>query len=332
MGVAAGPENGGLLRRTVRVALLLLCLWGLNVPRPLLSQADPVTLLAAGDIANCDQGRPESTAALLDNLSGTIATLGDTTYPDGAPAEFADCFASSWGRHKARIRPIPGNREYSTPGAAGYFGYFGPAATPQEPGCTSDCKGYYAYDLGAWRLYALNSEASMSAGSEQEQWLRADLAAHPASCILAYRHHPLFSSGRNGSSAKSAAIWQALYAAGADVVLVGHHHLYERFAPQAPDGRADPYHGIRQFTVGTGGVPLHKAGDAAVNSEVVRDDTWGILKLTLYPTRYTWEFVPIAGQAFTDSGQDSCIGVKAGMSQHLYLPLVTDAAGQKGPE
>jgi hypothetical protein len=314
-----------------RGVLLLLGVWLLGAA-PLHAQSSSATLLAAGDIGDCAQGRPVQTAALLDAHTGIILTLGDTTYPYGAAREFNDCFAPTWGRHRARIRPVPGNHDYYTPGAAGYYGYFGAAATPRQPDCVADCEGYYAYTLGEWRVYALNSERDMAAGSAQVAWLQAELAAHPAACILAYWHHPRFSSGGHGGDVRSAAIWEALSAAGADLVLVGHDHHYERFAPQTPAGVADGATGIRQFVVGTGGAPLHATQQRAAHSEVRRADTWGVLRLTLDPTRYAWEFVPVDGGSFTDSGQGSCIGVTDAMTQQLHLPLITGAAGQKGPE
>jgi hypothetical protein len=227
---------------------------------------------------------------------------------------------------------VPGNHDYYTPAALGYYGYFGDLATPREPGCTQNCQGYYAYGLGSWRIYALNSEVDMSAGSAQEQWLRVELAAHPASCILAYWHQPRFSSGSHGGSVRAAAIWQVLAAAGADVVLVGHDHHYERFAPQTPDGAPDPYTGMRQFIVGTGGVGLREVEEAADNSEVIADDTWGVLKLTLDTDRYAWEFVPIAGQSFTDQGEGSCIGVTETMLHRLYVPVLTGKSAPGGAE
>jgi hypothetical protein len=257
-------------------------------------------LLAAGDIGSCSSRGDEATAALLDRLPGTVATLGDNAYPDGTAAQFAECYAPGWGRHRARTRPSPGNHDYHTPGAAGYFGYFGASAGP-------DRRGYYSYDLGAWHLVSLNSNVSMRAGSPQEQWLRADLTASRARCTLAYWHHPRFSSGtKHGSFGAAQPIWQVLYEHGADVVLSGHEHNYERFAPQTPAGTADPLRGIREFVVGTGG-GSHYAGHRAIaNSQVFDGATFGLLKLTLAPASYAWRFVPVAGQTFTDSGTGTC--------------------------
>jgi hypothetical protein len=261
-------------------------------------------LLAAGDIASCASSGDEATAALLDTLPGTVATLGDTVYEDGTAAQFRDCYDPSWGRHKARTRPAVGNHDYQTPGAAAYFAYFGEAAGDPD-------KGYYSYDLGAWHVVVLNSNCSQVGGcgpdSPQEQWLRADLAAHPTSCALAYWHHPRFSSGaQHGDHDNLEPFWRALYDAGADVVLVGHEHHYERFAPQDPSGNADAKRGIRQFVVGTGGKNHYRFDPPMPNSEVRNADTFGVLKLTLRANGYDWAFVPVAGATFTDAGSDAC--------------------------
>jgi hypothetical protein len=269
--------------------------------------ASPTTtvLVGAGDIAGCGSEKDEETARLLDNIAGTVFTLGDNVYPDGTAELFTDCYDPTWGRHKARTHPSPGNHDYLVPGAPGYFDYFGAAAG--EVG-----KGYYSYDVGDWHIIVLNSECVEAGGcgsdSPQGQWLKADLAANPSTCTLAYWHTPRFSSGSvHGNDAHMQDFWQLLYDAGADVVLNGHEHLYERFAPQDPNGVADPEHGIRQFTVGTGGKSLYAFGTVQPNSEVRNSDTYGVLKLTLYPTSYDWEFIPIAGQTFTDSGSANCV-------------------------
>lgn len=265
--------------------------------------ATAVVLVGAGDIAGCNSNGDEATAALLDNIGGTVITLGDNTYPLGSAAEFAQCYAPSWGRFKSRTRPAPGNHDYGTRGAAGYFNYFGPAAGDPK-------KGYYSYDLGAWHLIALNSNCyavgGCSKGSPQELWLRDDLSRHQTVCTLAYWHHPRFSSGPHGSNTTYTAFWQALYEANGDVVLVGHDHDYERFTPQDPNGVADPVRGIREFVVGTGGFSLYPFIVPAPNSEVRDDSTFGVIKLTLHPTRYDWQFIPVAGKTFTDSGSATC--------------------------
>jgi hypothetical protein len=203
-----------------------------------------------------------------------------------------------------------GNHEYLTPGAAGYFDYFNGAGNAHGP-AGERARGYYSFDVGSWHLIALNSVCDevggCHAGSPQERWLRADLAAHPARCTLAYWHHPRFSSGLQSSSTRFIPFWQALYEAGVDVVLNGHDHSYERFAPQDPEGQLDPDHGIRQFVVGTGGGSHYGfPGVILPNSEAQNADTFGLLMLTLHPTRYDWEFVPMAGKTFQDSGTAAC--------------------------
>ncbi|MGH9431903.1 MAG: metallophosphoesterase family protein [Terriglobia bacterium] len=263
-------------------------------------------LVGAGDIASCDDlSGAEATARLLDSIPGTVFTAGDTAYPGGTPAQFADCYGPTWGRDKARTRPAVGNHEYHTPGASVYFSYFGAAAGDPH-------KGYYSYDLGGWHVIVLNSVCSevggCNAGSPEERWLRQDLATHPTACTVTYWHHPLFSSGaKHGDDPEMKPFWQALYAANADVVINGHDHDYERFAPQDPDGRADPARGIREFVVGTGGKNSHRSfGKPVANSEVRNADTFGVLKLTLHPTSYDWQFIPVAGGTFTDSGTGAC--------------------------
>ncbi len=257
--------------------------------------------VGAGDIASCGSaGRDEETAELLDAIGGTVFTLGDNAYPDGTAANFADCYEPTWGRHKARTRPSPGNHDYHTPGATPYYAYFGASAGDSG-------KGYYSFDLGDWHIISLNSNIDMSAGSAQEQWLRADLAASAKQCTLAYWHHSRFSSGTNhGSSTAPQPLWQALYDYNADIVLSAHDHIYERFAPQTPDGVADAARGIRAFVAGTGGASLYTIETPEANSEVRNNDTWGVLKLTLSAGVYSWEFVPVAGMTFTDSGSGAC--------------------------
>jgi acid phosphatase type 7 len=263
---------------------------------------DPV-FVGAGDIAGCDSSGAESTAALLDAISGTVFTLGDNAYPSGTAAEFAKCYDPTWGRHKARTHPAPGNHDYVTSGAASYFTYFGPSAGDAS-------KGYYSFDLGAWHVISLNSNCwavgGCGKGSPQYQWLAADLSAHPTLCTLAYWHHPRFSSGPHGNSVEVLAFWQLLYDAGVDVVLNGHDHNYERFAPQNPNGISDKQHGIREFVVGTGGYSHYAIGSVVTNSQVHNSDTYGVLKLTLSADRYSWEFIPESGKSFRDAGTDVC--------------------------
>lgn len=263
----------------------------------------PAILLAAGDIASCDRLSDEATAALLDTLPGAIAALGDNAYPKGTLREYNTCYGPSWGRHKARTRPAVGNHEYLTTGAQGHWSYWGAAAGPAG-------KGWYSYDLGAWHIVVLNSncaEVACTPGSEQEQWLRADLAAHAAGCTLAYWHHPRFSSGAaHGSDSIVQPFWEALHEAGTEIVLNGHEHIYERFAPQDPDGAADPTAGIRQFTVGTGGRMPVQIGTIRANSEVRHTGSYGVLELTLGDGNYSWRFVPALGSPLADMGSGSC--------------------------
>ncbi len=257
--------------------------------------------VGAGDIASCPGAEPFATAALLDSIPGNVFTLGDNAYPDGTLAEFQTCYDPTWGRQKARTRPALGNHDYVTPGAAGYFTYFGAAAG--DP-----ATGYYSYDLGAWHIIALNGEISTAMGSPQELWLKADLAASNKTCTLAYLHRPRFSAGDHGSNTGMQPLWRDLYDAGAELYLAGHNHDYERFAPQDTSGAADPVRGIREFVVGTGGASAEawSTPPPIANEEVWANPVWGVLKLTLYPNSYTWEFVPVAGETFTDSGSGTC--------------------------
>jgi len=285
-----------------------------------LDSTDPV-LVGAGDIASCSRTGDEATASLLEGINGTVATLGDNAYESGTSAEFSGCYDPSWGRHKARTMPSVGNHEYYTAGASGYFGYFGNAASPTESGCTVNCKGYYSYDLGSWHVVVLNSNCAAVGGCEKTStqgiWLRNDLAnTINKQCTLAYFHHPRFSSSGIGNNSAVAPFWEVLYEAGAEVVLNGHAHNYERFAPQNPDGQLDQAQGIREFVVGTGGRSLNSFGTIRTNSEVrITDDygsgNFGVIKLTLHPTGYDWEFVQIDGTVDgtpRDPGSASCHG------------------------
>jgi hypothetical protein len=274
------------------------------------TQSDPV-FVGAGDIASCASSGDEATANLIEGIPGTVYTLGDNAYESGTSDEFANCYNPSWGRHMWRTRPSVGNHEYLTAGSSGYFGYFGDAASPTELGCRVNCKGYYSYNLGAWHIIALNSMCQnvggCGASSTMVTWLKGDLAANPSSCTLAYWHHPVFSSGsEHGNNPKMIPSWDALNAAGADVVLSGHDHDYERFAPQTSSGVADPVGGIREFVVGTGGRSLRAFGTIRANSEVRNFDSYGVLKLTLHSSGYDWQFVPEAGKTFSDSGSGNC--------------------------
>lgn len=265
---------------------------------PMASGEAPV-LLAAGDIASCNNDGDELTAKLLDEQPGFIAMLGDAAYPDGTEQEFKDCYDPTWGRHKDRTMPAVGNHEYNTDNAEPYFDYFGPVAgAPDE--------GFYSYDLGIWHVVVLNTNINVSAGSPQELWLREDLAANPAQCTLAYSHQPRFSSGEHGSTPSLDALYTALYEHGVEVLLSGHDHSYERFAPQDPEGEADLEYGIRQFVVGTGGIPLRSFSEFQPNSEVRTGEAHGVLRLQLYSDGYDWEFLSVEGSTFYDSGRGYC--------------------------
>ena len=306
-----------LMPRIRIISTMALLLSGLGVlvsqsPETTLAQTNDPVFAGAGDIASCGWTRDESTAQLLDGIPGTVFTLGDNIYSGATITDFNNCYAPGWGRHKDRTRPSPGNHDYDTANASGYYTYFGAIASPLDTNCTSNCKGYYSYNLGAWHIIALNSEIDHAAGSVQEQWLRADLAGNPSMCTLAYWHKPRFSSGDHGNDSSFQPFWQALYDYEADVVLNGHDHTYERFAPQSPTGQADPTRGIREFVVGTGGANLYPFPTIRPNSEVRNNTTWGVIKFTLHATSYDWQFIPIAGQTFTDSGTGNCVGADPG--------------------
>jgi Calcineurin-like phosphoesterase len=294
-------------RLAVPLALMVATLWA-GGPAAGQVGSDPV-VVGAGDIGSCRSFGDEATAGLLAGIDGTVATFGDNAYPKGSAADFAECYNPSWGQFKARTRPSPGNHEYETAGASGYFGYFGTAAgDPQE--------GYYSYDLGSWHVISLNSNCSFvggcAPGSPQEQWLKADLAAHSNACTLAYWHHPRFSSGIHGDDSSVAPFWDDLYQAGAEVVLNGHDHDYERFAPLNPSGQTDPAQGIRQFTVGTGGAEFTEFKSINPTSEVQIAGTNGVLKMTLHPDGYDWMFVTAPNGIEADTGSASCHGAPSG--------------------
>jgi hypothetical protein len=289
---------------------------------PPVPAGDPV-IAASGDIAcapddasyNGGAGtstkcRQASVAGLLSNSLAGILTLGDTQYEDGSLANFNKVYDFSWGGFKGITHPVPGNHEYYTSGASDYFDYFdGIGRTSGSAGKRG--AGYYSYDIGSWHLIALNSncgDVACTAGSAQEAWLRSDLAAHPAKCTLAYWHHPRFTSGGEGggNSTFMSPIFKDLYNANADLVLSGHDHDYERFAPQNPSAKLDRTLGIREFVVGSGGKSHHAWGALAANSEVRNNATFGVLRLTLHKASYDWQFVPESGASFTDSGSGSC--------------------------
>jgi hypothetical protein len=266
---------------------------------------ESVVLAVAANVATCTNDRDEATASLLDDLSGFVAAVGDNVQPTGSLANFTDCYDPTWGRHLDRTFAVPGNHEYDVANAAGFFDYFGERGGPRG-------LGYYSADIGAWHVIVLNDNLDfvpIDAGSAQDQWLVDDLAANTKQCVLAMWHQPRFlSSNDAGFTVRPTRknLWDRLYAAGVEIVLNGHQHHYERMAPMNPDGNVDDAAGIRQFNVGTGGestalptVTIHP------NSDVV-SDAFGVLKLTLRPDGYDWEFLPIAGESFTERGTSTC--------------------------
>jgi hypothetical protein len=273
------------------------------------SQEQTFVLVGAGDIASCKN--PEgarATAKLIEKIPGTVFAAGDLAYEQGSADDFKNCYDPAWGRFKDRTKPALGNHEYAEPTASAYFQYWGAQAGPSG-------KGYYSYDLGAWHIVVLNTNCDAkklggcAAGSPQETWLKEDLAQHSRACILAYGHHALFSSGvfkNHAVHPELKQLWEDLYAAHADLVLAGHEHSYERFAPQDPEGHADPEDGIREIVVGTGGRSHDLIGFATPNSELRDWDTFGVLKLTFSPGKYAWEFIPEEGGTFHDSGSGVC--------------------------
>jgi hypothetical protein len=280
-------------------ALALVVALGAGCLDPMRTLDTQFVLIGAGDIASCSSLGDEETAARLDEEDGVVFTLGDNAYPHGSDADYANCYNPTWGRQKWRTRPVPGNHEYETDNGNPYFNYFGAAAGPFG-------RGYYSYDLGTWHIIVLDSSIDVSAGSVQEQWLRSDLATHRNACALAMWHFPWFSSGNYGREKDLRPLWQALYEYGADVILNGHEHFYERFAPQTPDGGLDPDHGIREFVVGTGGNGHNIFGTVAANSEKRDRTCYGLLKLTLFDGSYTWEFLAAQGGRFFDHGTGAC--------------------------
>lgn len=300
--------------RPVGLCLLVLLLMCCDTETGALSN-DPV-IAAAGDIACALEGRDSpkelgtltachdmETSDLLLQIDGLAAvlTLGDNQYPNGALKDFRQAYERSWGRLKSITHPSMGNHEG---GGTGYYAYFGDAAGSPE-------RGYYSFDLGSWHVIALNSNdrcriVACDEHSAQVAWLKDDLARHSQRCSLAYWHHPRFSSGNHGDDDTMGPIWEVLSTSGVDVVLTGHDHDYERLAPLDAGGQLDREQGIRSFIVGTGGKTHSAFGSIKPTSEVRNNDTFGILKLTLHPTSYEWEFVPEAGKTFTDHGTGQC--------------------------
>jgi 3',5'-cyclic AMP phosphodiesterase CpdA len=269
------------------------------------------TVLAAGDIADCRRvaaphSRAADTAALVDgelarNPRAAVLLLGDNVYNSGSAREFTECYDPTWGRFRERTHPAPGNHEYRTPGAKGYFDYFGAAAGP----------GYYAFTRGAWRLISLDSNLQGAAKARQLAWLERELADNPADCTLAYWHHPLYSSGGHPRNTLMRDEWQRLHAAGAELVLAGHDHEYERFAPQDANGKLDRERGLRQFVVGTGGAYTTPFLRREAHSEVRDASRTGVLKIMLRDAGYAWEFLEASYDGFPngqppDRGEGRC--------------------------
>ena len=263
------------------------------------------TLIAAGDIAQCGRSGyvgtgAEATARLIDSLPGTVVALGDLAYPNGTERDFRGCYEPTWGRFKDRTKPTPGNHEHNTPGATPYYAYWGEQAGPVG-------EGFYSFELGPWHIIALNSnllEGPLK--SKQEEWLAADLERHPTRCALAFFHHSRFTSGGHGSDPRLDSLWRILHAQGVDVVLGGHDHDYERFAPQDPDGNRDQQRGIRQFVVGTGGARLTPFLWLQPNSEMRINEVHGVLRLTLRADSYQWEFLSAPDGKVLDTGVTRC--------------------------
>ena len=296
-------------RRTVAPAVLLAASLGLAGfgavaigPFPAAAETGAAVLTVTGDIDGCAKG--EDTAEVAAKIAGPIATVGDNAYPEATADALRRCYGTTWGPLKDRTHPVAGNHDYDVSKAGPYYDYFGAAAG--DPG-----RGWYSYDVGAWHVVALNSNCDNVDCDQESRWLETDLQAHPTPCILAYWHHPRFTSGTSGGDGSVGAFWKVLYSHGASVVLNGHDHDYERFAPQDPSGRRDPDRGIREFVVGTGGASLGSLGSAAPNSEVRNNQAYGVLQMTLRPDGYDWRFVPVAGDNFSDSGSGACHGTAA---------------------
>lgn len=261
--------------------------------------ASPAVLYAAGDIAQCGLPGAGLTARLVVEPSAHVLAVGDLAYPDGRAEDFANCYQPTWGRFKARTLPVPGNHEYRTRGAAAYFGYFGVQAMPFRG-------GYYSTELGDWHVVALNSNIDLGPASAQLAWLKSDLEHSRRHCILAFWHHPRFSSGQHGDNAAIQPLWEMLQHHGVSLALSGHDHDYERFAPLDTDGRPDTRRGIRSFVVGTGGAALYTIDGVRPNSEKRDASNWGILRLELYPDRYSWKYLTADGKV-ADQGSGECV-------------------------
>lgn len=267
------------------------------------------TVYAAGDIADCRKEAASDSmaartaelvaAALEKDGKALVVTLGDNTYPVGKPEEFSRCYEPTWGRFKARTLPSPGNHDYAMPKALGYYNYFGELAGPER-------RGYYATRLGNWQLISLNSNLDQDQMQPQLEWLKEQLSNNKRLCTLAFWHHPLVSSGGHGNNEVMQAAWKILSDAKADIVLASHDHDYERLAPLDANGERDDKNGIRSFVVGTGGARLTPMFLPKPATEIRDNSTFGVLKLSLHEKSYEWEFLPVAGQSFTDQGKGVC--------------------------
>jgi len=272
---------------------------------PLASGEVPtIVITGAGDIADCTSDGAKQTSDLLLQQQGSFFTIGDNAYEDGSPTNYQQCYAPTWGRVLDRTSlPTSGDHDWQTPGAAGYLGYFGTKAAPQ--GVT-----WYSTDLGAWHIVVLDSECDKVGGcdaaSPQGKWLASDLSRSTASCTLAIWHRPRFSSGEHGDDPAVGPFWDLLGEHHAELVINGHDHDYERFAPQDPSGRLERPGGIREIVAGTGGAQLGQFGRSAPNSEFRIGGEWGVLRLTLHPTKYDWEFLPAGTGQIADGGRTPC--------------------------
>lgn len=301
-------QLGRLLGGLAALSLLAACL-GLERETTVELPGPGLTVYAAGDIADCGDAPSQRsgaarTASLLAPLldadrEALVIALGDNSYPAGRISEFSDCYGPTWGRFKTRIWPVPGNHEYHSPGAAGYYAYFGAAAG--EAG-----RGYYSRTLGGWQLIALNSALAGEDLRAQLDWLRDQLSPPRARCTLAFWHHPVYSSGRHGNQDVMREAWRLLFDAGAELVLSAHDHHYERFAPQDAEGRRDEARGVRQFVVGTGGARPRPIVLARHHSESHAGSSLGVLRLVLKQQGYEWEFLPVAGGGLGDRGAAHC--------------------------
>lgn len=265
-------------------------------------------LVGAGDISSCANDYDESTAKVVEevlaaNPDAQVFTLGDNVYASGTQDEFTRCYMPTWGRFLDKTHPAAGNHDYVTRDAAAYYKTFGKAAGDPE-------RGYYSWDIGGWHVVVLNSNCrrvgGCGEGSAQLQWLKDDLARHPSRCTLAYWHHPRFSSGLHGDGTEMAPAWRVLQAAGAELVLSGHDHHYERFGPLDADGNIDPQHGLRSFVVGNGGASLYDMPRKNQGTEVRHNHAYGVLELFLEKDGWRWKFLPAGGVSFTDEGRASC--------------------------